>query len=332
MPELSQNPRISVIVPVYNVENYVAQCLYTLTHQHTQLPFEVITVNDGSRDGSLRILRREAAKTPVLRVIDQPNAGVSAARMAGLRAARGAYICFVDGDDYVSANYLEHLYRACTQNDAEIACCYYYWHMVKTDVLCEYPFRNEGGVYDRATALNMLLRDVEIQSFLWGKMFRRDLLDGIVFPNMCFEDLAVLHRVFARAKQTVILNEPLYFYNMHSDSTLGTISAKKVNDYIRAIAMVRIALQKSGHYALYRDSYRSLCKKTCGCCLYFLGKLHQKGEPGLLQDTRRVIRAINHYKADDFSDTALFTDLPDVIAQPSPRRSRRTAPYPRAVR
>ncbi|HCC01989.1 MAG TPA: glycosyl transferase family 2 [Ruminococcaceae bacterium] len=313
---LIENPKISIIVPAYNVGKYVGQCLYTLTHQTIQIPYEIIVINDGSTDNSLEILQQYAAADGRVHVIDQPNSGVSAARTAGLHAARGEFICFVDGDDYVAENYLELLYRACTLNNADISCCYYYWHLVSNDILFEYPFRCRG-VYDTEQALNILLRDVLIQSFLWCKLYRKELFikSGVRFPNMCFEDLAVLHKIFAQAKNVAIIDEPLYYYNMHKDSTLGKINPRKVDDYIRAIAMIRMTLDKSGQYSKYRDSYHALAKKTYSNCCYFLMKMHlQKKDPrGLLSDIVRLRRVVNSCCAERFNHEAVQDGLTDIF-------------------
>ncbi len=323
VPELMENPKISVIIPVYNVGRYVGQCLNTLTHQTIQIPYEVIAINDGSSDNSLDVLHEYAAADCRIHVIDQPNSGVSAARTAGLNAARGDFVCFVDGDDYVALNYLELLYRACTINNADISCCYYYWHLVSSDILFEYPFRCRG-VYNTEQSLNILLRDVLIQSFLWCKMYRRELFtkSGVKFPDMCFEDLAILHKIFAQAKSVAIIDEPLYYYNMHKDSTLGAISPKKVDDYIRAIAMVRSALDKSQQYSKYQDSYRALAKKTCSNCYYFVMKMHlaSKDPRGLVKDLTRVHTAISHCCADGFSSEAMHRRLSHHIVGKDKRR------------
>lgn len=313
-----ENPKVSVIVPVYNVGKYVGQCMNTLIHQTLHAPYEIIAVNDGSSDNSLEILCKYAAADSRVRVIDQPNAGVSAARTAGMDAACGEYFCFIDGDDYVAPNYLELLYRACTLNDADISCCYYYWHMVSNDILFEYPFRCRG-VYNTEEALNILLRDVLIQSFLWCKMYRKELFteSGISFPHMCFEDLAILHEVFAGAKRVAVIDEPLYYYNVHDDSALGTIDSSKVNDYVRAIAMVRTALQESGQYSRYRDSYHALAKKTLNNCYYFVTKLHtsHKNLRGLFSDLWNVKKAIQNCCADDFSSDLVRKNFLNIISK-----------------
>ena len=133
-------PKISVIVPVYNVAPYVGECLSSLVHQ-TFTDFEIIAVNDGSTDGSLAVLREFERSYPMVHVIDQPNSGVSRARQAGLAQAKGEFISFVDSDDYVVPNFLEDLYRAiCTSEDTDIACCNYYLRFEITGLTFTYPF------------------------------------------------------------------------------------------------------------------------------------------------------------------------------------------------
>lgn len=325
-PEKTEQPRISVIVPVYNVWRYVGQCMHTLVNQTVGQPYEVVVVNDGSTDHSRGILRWFEERYPFVRVIDQENAGVSAARTAGLRAARGEYVCFVDSDDYVSENYLERLLLACTENGADISCCSYYCHLVGNDILFEYFFHCQG-VYDTAGALNMLLRDTYIQSYLWGKMFKKELFSRarVQFPKMCFEDLAMLNQVFAQARCVAVLDASLYFYNVRSDSTLGKMSPQKINDYLRAIVMVRKALEQGGQYARYRKSYRYLVNKTWFCCNLYLVKMHFCARSSFfawLRDIIDLATTIVQYRSDSFSATQALADLPEALGDRPRRRFR----------
>lgn len=312
------NPKVSVVIPVYNVERYVGKCLSSLVEQ-TFTDFEVIAVNDGSRDGSLAILRSFEERYPFITVINQNNQGMSAARNAGMAIARGEYLCLVDSDDFVATTFLEELYNACEQTGSDIACCYYYFRFVENNFLFEYPFRCRG-ILNRTQVMNKLLRDVQIQSLVWNKMYKRSLFtdNGISFPTMCFEDMAVSHKIFAHVNQVVVLDRPLYYYNQRPGSTLATMNANKINDFIRAIAMVRISLERTGTYEKYKKSYLALTRKTCGCCYLYVLKLHneKKCMRGCMTNMRRVSRAIKHYSGDEFSPTTLFSELPDVVAPP----------------
>ncbi|WP_312695023.1 glycosyltransferase family 2 protein [Caproiciproducens sp.] len=318
MPEKETAPKISIIIPVYNVEKYVGKCLSSLVDQ-TFTDFEIITVNDGSKDDSLDILRRFEERYDFVKVIDQKNGGIANARNNGLAAARGEYVCFVDSDDYVGPTYLEELYNACVDTGSDISCCYYYFHFVENNFLFEYPFRCRG-IFKPEEAMKKLLRDVQIQSLVWNKMYKRSLFTDydIKFPTMCFEDMAIANKVFANANQVVVLDRPLYYYNQHPSSTLATMNADKINDFIRAIAMVRISLEKNGLYEKYKKSYLALTRKTCGCCYMYVLKLHneKKCMRGCMANMRRVSRAIKHYSADEFSPTTMFSELPDVVNAP----------------
>ena len=318
LPEKETAPKISIIIPVYNVEKYVGKCLSSLVDQ-TFTDFEIITVNDGSKDDSLDILRRFEERYDFVKVIDQKNGGIANARNNGLAAARGDYVGFVDSDDYVGPTYLEELYNACVDTGSDISCCYYYFHFVENNFLFEYPFRCRG-IFKPEEAMKKLLRDVQIQSLVWNKMYKRSLFTDydIKFPTMCFEDMAIANKVFANANQVVVLDRPLYYYNQHPSSTLATMNADKINDFIRAIAMVRISLEKNGLYEKYKKSYLALTRKTCGCCYMYVLKLHneKKCMRGCMANMRRVSRAIKHYSADEFSPTTMFSELPDVVNAP----------------
>lgn len=320
MPNLARSkaPKISVIIPVYNVELFVGKCLSTLVHQTFQ-NFEIIAVNDGSKDNSLAILREFESRYDNIIVIDQPNAGMSMARNRGISIARGEYLCFVDSDDYVSPYFLEEMYRAVTTHRADIACCYYYYHFVRSDLLYKYPFRCQG-VFDRDTAMNKLLHDTQIQSLAWNKIYKRTLFtdNGILFPSMAFEDIATANRLFSHANKVVVIDKALYYYNQQSTSTLATINADKINDFIRATGMVRSTLEHSGVYSDYEKSYRALCRKTGLCCCYYVLKmhLHARKWANFLHNLKKVYRGITYCAGKTFTPDNLRRHLPDVAVLP----------------
>lgn len=305
-------------MPVYNVEKFIGKCLSSLVDQ-TFTDFEIIAVNDGSTDDCLDILNRYKERYSFITVINQQNGGLSQARNAGLKVARGEYLCFVDSDDYVAPTYLEELYNACVNNGCDIACCYYYFRFVENGFLFEYPFRCKG-VFSRTEAMNKLLRDIQIQSLMWNKLYKRSLFADydIQFPNMCFEDVAIANRVFNHAEKIVVIDRPLYYYNQHPASALATMNADKINDFIRAIAMVRISLEKNGLYEKYKKSYLALTRKICACCYMYVLKLHneKKCMRGCMANMKRVSRAIKHYSGDDFTPTTMFNELPNVVDTP----------------
>ena len=149
------NERISVIVPVYNGEKYLPICMKSLLEQ-TYRDLEILLVDDGSKDGSGALCDAYAAKDPRVRVIHQENQGVSGARNTGLDHATGAYVTFVDGDDYVEADYLERLHRNLVSHGVDFSCCSY-TEIISGDVpRMEIPFVAEARVIrDQAVFLKI---------------------------------------------------------------------------------------------------------------------------------------------------------------------------------
>lgn len=318
LTENSRSPMISVIVPVYNVEKYVGKCLSSLVEQ-TYSDFEIIAVNDGSSDNSLDILRHFEAKYDFIKVINQENRGVSAARNTAIKAACGTYIAMVDSDDYVLPTYLEELYNACAESGADIACCYYHIHYIDNDFSFEYPFRCRG-ILTREQAVNKLIRDIQIQSFLWNKLFKRNLFTdyGINFPTMCFEDMAVLNKVFLHANRVIVIDRPLYCYNQHSASTLAKINASKINDYLRAVALIRISLEQNGVYDIYKKSYVALTKRAFNfACMYVL-RLHRTERclRGFATNMNNVSRAIKYFAGDEFNCRLMMNRTFNIVEKP----------------
>lgn len=279
--------------------------------------FRLIAVNDGSTDDCLQILRDFARRYPNITVIDQPNAGMSMARNAALALADSPYVCFVDSDDYLAPTFLQELYQAITIHQADIACCYYYYHFVESDILYKYPFRT-AGVFSKEEALKKLLKDVQIQSLAWNKIYKRSLFteNAITFPSMAFEDMAIAHKLFSQAEKVVVINRALYYYNQQNASTLATINAKKINDFILATAMVRASLDQSGVYEKYKKAYRSLTKKTGWCCLYYAIKMHRKNKSmgGVWSNMKKIRSALSFCASKSFDCNTYVYDLPGVLS------------------
>lgn len=314
--KMEKTPKISIVIPVYNVERYIGKCLSSLLEQTFQ-DFEIIAVNDGSTDESLKILRQFEKEYDCIKVLDQENRGISEARNRGMELASGEYLCFVDSDDFTAPCYLQRLYELCEENKADIAGCSYYFRFVEKDFVVQYPFRCKG-VFTRKKAIKKLLHDCSVQSLVWNKLFKRSLFvdNGICFQTMCFEDLAVMNRVFAKANRVAITNQPLYYYNKHSGSTLAVMSAKKINDFIRSICMVRTFLQDTGDWKTYCRSYRVLSFKTGFCCMAYLFKIHKGKKKGLWRNLRTLMKLVRYCNSSEFEPVRSISDMEDYILEP----------------
>lgn len=227
---------ISVIVPVYNVEPYLRKCIDSILAQ-TYRDFELILIDDGSPDNCGAICDEYAAQDSRIRVIHQGNCGVSVARNTGLDAAKGEYVSFVDSDDWIDNEYLEHLYRLLVNFQAQISSCR---AMFCTDMTGHVPDRHN---VDTSVVLNgncacvqPYLQDGLINVAPWGKLYVRQLWDGVRFPvGKIHEDQAVVPIVLYKAKKVAVSQEKLYFYRIVENSIMHKPFSLKRYDDIEAV-------------------------------------------------------------------------------------------------
>lgn len=219
-------PVISVIVPVYKAEKYIEDCVQSILSQ-TYGNFELILVNDGSPDASGAICDRLAEKDARIRVIHKENGGAATARNAGLDAAQGEYIAFVDGDDLIHPQYLEFLYRLLTRSSADAAWCHY--DFFTQEVSCfgrplEIESETAEYVTERGAELLENFRDharrVSLIS-LCMKLYRREVFDGLRIPEGYIEeDSMVLPMILERVEVFAHVKLPLY----HWRETVGSVT------------------------------------------------------------------------------------------------------------
>lgn len=209
---------VSVVVPVYNVERYLPQCLDSLIAQ-TLPEMQIILVNDGSKDGSLEIINDYAQKYPRILCIDKPNGGCASARNAGLRAAQGEYVGFVDSDDWVDPTMFKRLYDRACECSADIVQCgfvKYYEQERRCDPVNEDWI---AALVQRAGNRMAQARELLcLQPTMWRRIYRRSLLqqNNIEFPQdvRMFDDLPFQFMSLACCERIAIVNEPLYYYRL----------------------------------------------------------------------------------------------------------------------
>lgn len=250
---------LSFIVPVYNAENYLGECLSSLLNQDIpQEDYEIVCVNDGSKDASPAILRTFQEKHPNIVILDKENGGVVSARNAGLKAARGEYIWFVDADDFIKEGVLSSLRQQIQEArcDRLIIGCYIF-----DDVLTEEE-------QERSRNSQLPLNGPGQDSIVVRSLMRREFLQqhGLFFshPELTHgEDGMFMYEFCACSPISVERNEAIYFYRIHSGSadTMDSVAGlqKKLRSYV---GIVRIL----------RDYYRSGRKdtRTANCFMTFL--------------------------------------------------------------
>lgn len=211
------NDRISIIVPVYNVEKYVGRCMESITAQ-SYSNIEIIVVDDGTTDNSRNICEKYSNIDPRIKLISQSNQGLSGARNTGLQYVTGDYIAFVDSDDYIEKTYIEELYNSILNTKADITVCGYYNQFDDRTAVFSMPEQ----LLDGKSATRMLVQDDYMPSYVWNKLYKRALWDNIIFPiGKKFEDTYVMHKVFMRANLVSVIGKPLYHYIRRGDSITG---------------------------------------------------------------------------------------------------------------
>ena len=236
MEQTGSQPKVSIVVPVYNTEAYLSACVESLLHQ-THSDLELLFVDDGSTDGSAAILDAYAKRDPRVRVIHQNNAGVSAARNAGIDAASGEYIGFVDSDDTVEPNYVETLLSAfSTHPEIGVSICNRFIHGHPNG-------RTVGGTAGAGIVLspkeaieNAVSIGKSYEGYLWNKLFRASIFreSGVrLDPSITIlEDLLLCVEVFAAGQSAYYDPTPLYHYHYRESGALRTLDENRLTEFI----------------------------------------------------------------------------------------------------
>lgn len=218
--------KVSVIVPVYNVEKYLAKCLDTLVNQ-TLKEIEIIVVNDGSPDNSKAIIDKYAKKYKNIKAYDKENGGLSDARNFGLKKATGKYIAFVDSDDYVEEDMYEKMYnKAISGNFDMVVCDLNYLYEDSDKVVRAY-----SNIKNDTTNIKEAM--INIYPAAWNKIYKKELFKtGIEFKKgVWFEDVEFIYRLLPYVKTIGVVSEPFNQYLQRQGSITSSID-KRIYNYI----------------------------------------------------------------------------------------------------
>jgi len=255
-------PRLSIIVPVYNVEQYLRKCVDSILNQ-TFKEFELILVDDGSTDGSSRICDDYKEKNDRICVLHKENGGLSDARNYGIDHSNGEYIAFVDSDDWIDNDMYESMMKPIIDYDADIVVCGH--RVVTVDGQIE-----ETVVFDKPILLTgveatiEILKDERMPSFAWNKLYKKSLFKDIRFPKgMIYEDLAVVYRYFDMAKRVYVLNKVYYNYLRRPGSLClsqtNEKAVKRIHDNAQAFYERYVFAKNNMRY----ESVLPICAQKC---------------------------------------------------------------------
>lgn len=276
-------PAISVIIPIYNCEKYIGRCINSVLSQ-SFTDYELILVNDGSKDSSPQICDKYAKSDNRIKVIHQKNSGVSAARNNGVKKATGEYVTFIDADDWVAPNFLETLITACKNNNAQIAICGYVTAASESDKALqsdEFTIMNSREAIDYYGDLNLNKKSAHFRS-PWAKLIRREYALNVPFPTdrTYAEDGACVYLWLWQAERIVDLSVQLYYYFQNADS----ICRQPMGKHIVGNLMTEsewITFFKNNNF----DSlYTKFCRRYLDDCLWSINGSREAGD----KDAERI--------------------------------------------
>ena len=284
-------PKVSIIVPVYKVEEYVHECIDSILNQ-TYKNIEVILVDDGSPDTCGAICDEYAKKDDRIIVIHKTNGGLSDARNVGLQRATGEYLAFVDSDDSIKKDYIEKLYNGIVNEDADVCICSVEdvfedgLEGIRTDI----NYVKENTLISGIEATRFVLEDKVLVSHVWDKLCKKELYSGITFPvKKRFEDMYMMHEVLFRAKKVALITDKLYNYRHRKTSISYTNMLANLNDifgaYLKRLDFVRENLMECESIMLYKCA-------TMGIELYN-NSIKQKND---IVDTKAIISFLKREK------------------------------------
>ena len=219
---------ISVIVPVYQVENYLNQCIESIIEQ-TYTNLEIILIDDGSNDNCPQICDDWSIKDKRIKVIHKKNGGLSDARNVGLDIAKGKYIAFIDSDDWVDSRYIELLYNSLIKSEADISACSIQ-KVYDADSVDPYNLNPKLQLVTPKEAIKDILYDRRFKTVAWNKLYSKEILSGERFiVGRIHEDEFFSYKVFDKAQKLVFVDASLYKYRQRSGSIMSSPSLKHLD-------------------------------------------------------------------------------------------------------
>ena len=319
--------KVSVIIPVYNLEKYLAQCLDSVLSQ-TMDNIEIICINDGSTDSSSVLLANYARFDSRIKIINQQNRGLSASRNAGIEASSTDYVMFVDGDDKVAPVIVEELYRNAVLNNSD---------MVYANSLWFRPDRNSYFNVERGIAPHVELNFVNnpfseltsdselyfrLPRYAWCKIYKKSFLtyNNIYFPEgMIFEDILFFTRSYLKADRITFVNKFLYFYRLNRENSLNSSGGREFFDIFKILKMSKDLFVTQGLWPKYRDRFLLFEMRTI---LDKLGKIRAELKQPFSEEIKRVYSgmSLNDYDMKFLQSAPEFGQFIEIL-KGSPKKA-----------
>ena len=284
------NAKISIIIPVYNVEKYLDKCLSSVISQ-TYKNIEIIVVNDGSPDNSDLICQEYAQKDSRIIYIKQENKGVSAARNVALDVATGDFITFVDSDDFVDNQFIEKYYSAIENTGTDIAIFSMYENV--NGKFTKYTITDKNKMITSHQAILDLVQDYNIKSYLWDKIFKKSLFDNLRFEeNRTYEDLLIMYKLFERARSIYYSTDAYYYYNLSNEGSIT--QNKNINSTLSRYQNLMYALRTRALNFKHKDKeiYKATLLRIISSSFEYIALTYKTKNLNIVKEQQKYLRSI----------------------------------------
>ena len=299
-------PKVSIIIPVYNVEDYLAQCLDSIINQ-TFTDIEIICVNDGSTDNSYNILQHYQNYDARIKIINKKNGGLSSARNAGLDTAKSKYVYFIDSDDYCSTTTIETCYNNAEKNNSDVVIFDFVWTTPPNDKPVILTISQYGNKYENSS-FNINSMDALSYKYIpvstWSKFYNREFLTQNnlrFYEDMIYEDVPFWASIYSKAKRITYIKTPLYFYRKNRTGALTTLKGKEVFDVLKAYDRVENSMKKAGHWEKYHCAINLLMIMDYTQKLWLLDPKYKEEFYNIIKSLPIDLNEIN-YEQNNFSE------------------------------
>lgn len=249
-------PKVSVIVPVYNVEGYIEKCLDTLVNQ-TLSDIEIIVVNDGTKDNSMTIVEKFQKKYPnKIICLEKENGGLSDARNYGIPYAKGEYIAFLDSDDYVEKDMYLTMYEIAKKENSDLVECLFYW---------EYPNKKKISKRDNFIGKQEMLQKLRVEA--WNKLIKREIIEKakVRFPKgYQYEDVEFTYKLVPYINKVSFVEKPMVHY-VQRENSISNSQNERTKEIFDVLEHVIDYYKDNGIYEEYKEELEYIYCKTLFC-------------------------------------------------------------------
>lgn len=297
------NPKISIVVPVYNVENYVDKCIESILGQEYS-DLEIILIDDGSFDSSGHICDSYLKTDSRIILVHTKNRGLSEARNLGIKISSGDYIGFVDSDDWINKDMYSILVSNALKYNADISACNFNYVHLKNETIETRGYKNKEIIFCQNTVKNLINYIINDDIYVWNKLYKKSLFSNIRFPaNKLYEDVSTTYKLYAKAKAVVISPAHCYNYMHRKESISNECFTSKNFDIVEAYF---------DRYIYFKDKYKILEHVLLKCLfqslVIFIKNINIK-EIGNIEAIKKIIKKIIKLNLDNCGITEKDTDI-----------------------